>query len=64
MTARPRPSVETASENSASAPRSSASKITAIGKGKKVRVRQLNGDWVRVTYGGYEGWVAAKYLKK
>lgn len=46
------------------APKTSATRITTIGKGKKVRVTQLNGDWVYVTYGSREGWVAAKYLKK
>ena len=33
-------------------------------KGARIRVLQLNGDWCRINYNGYTGWVAAKYLKK
>ena len=44
---------------------SSSSKVRGVlKKGKKIKVLQLNGDWCRINYGGKEGWVASKYLKK
>ena len=46
------------------APKTSSGVIRVIPKGKKVKVKKLNGDWVYVTYGGDSGWVASKYLKK
>lgn len=35
-----------------------------LSKGARIRVLQLNGDWCRINYNGYSGWVASKYLKK
>lgn len=45
-------------------PRTSAHKLGGLKKGAKIRVLSLNGDWCRINYLGYEGWVASKYLKK
>ena len=47
-----------------SAPKSYAPKVGSLKKGAKVKVLHLNGDWVRISYGGKEAWVASKYLKK
>ena len=47
-----------------SAPKTYASKYGTLKKGAKIKVKELNGDWVRITYSGKVAWVAAKYLKK
>lgn len=45
-------------------PRTDAAILGVLKKGAKVKILQLNGDWCRINYKGYEGWIAAKYLKK
>ncbi|MBQ6373982.1 MAG: SH3 domain-containing protein [Clostridia bacterium] len=47
-----------------SAPKTYAKKLGSLKKNAKVKVKALNGDWVRITYKGKTAWIAAKYLKK
>ena len=35
-----------------------------LSKGARIRVLEMSGDWSRINYYGYTGWVASKYLKK
>lgn len=49
--------------NVRSYPRTDASKLGTLKKGRKVKVLQLNGDWCRINFQGYEGWIASKYLR-
>lgn len=45
-------------------PRTDADRLGTLKKGAKVKILQLNGDWCRINFKGYEGWIASKYLYK
>ena len=54
----------TARLNVRAVPKTWGKKLGTLRKGAKLKVIQLNGDWVYIYYKGHFGWVAAKYLKR
>ena len=54
----------TAALNVRSFPSTNSYRRGVLARGARIRVLQLNGDWCRINYRGYTGWVASKYLRK
>ena len=44
-------------------PKTSAAALGKLKAGKKVTIVGMSGSWVKISYKGYTGWTAAKYLK-